>query len=411
MRPLHAAAAVAALHVATLGTLAAPAPTAACGAGASCGAKAAEGTKAMALLQVNNGVLRKVHGSFEQGEEDSRPRPCVTRYDSRATAFGYFTSPPGTECVFGMDARDEGTHCILDNGEYGSYGWCYTSSDRTSWGSCSVVCPLFGASKVLGDRIDRMRADMKEELRKAVNTLPPMTGPVPVEQMPFNSASRSPPGSSSTTSLHIPQAIEVSTTAPLMSTVAAPIPPAVASATTTPGITSDGLSPDEIVKVVTEAGIDPSTTTSSSSSTVKVPKELPIETAESPKIVVDEIDPDEGKDMINATHIHPGAPIENASLVETASQTSAQQAPRADRGPEEPPSSEAVTKLTEQVLADEEKMALEEPQAAVDAKMLDSLELKRPVKDAKSTRPPESKERVAGKDVVDISSVKIMGAP
>lgn len=81
---------------------------------------------------------------------------CTTREEPRAVAFGYTTSPPGTPCIFGTDDRDEGSHCILDDGKYGSFGWCFTSSDHASWGSCNDKCPLFGQAKILAKKIDSL---------------------------------------------------------------------------------------------------------------------------------------------------------------------------------------------------------------------------------------------------------------
>lgn len=85
---------------------------------------------------------------------------CVTRADSRARAWFAETSPPGTPCVFGVegDARDEGSHCIFDDGLFGSNGWCYTSKDRSSWGSCNHLCPLYGSAANLGKKIERVAA-------------------------------------------------------------------------------------------------------------------------------------------------------------------------------------------------------------------------------------------------------------
>jgi len=97
---------------------------------------------------------------------------CITRKDPRVSSTFYTTSPAGTPCVFGVDPRDEGSHCIMEAGKYGSFGWCYTSKSRQSWGSCSESCPLFGPSKVLGAKInkidselgDRVRAELKKVL-------------------------------------------------------------------------------------------------------------------------------------------------------------------------------------------------------------------------------------------------------
>jgi len=86
------------------------------------------------------------------------PTGCAVKEDPRAKAWFAQTSPEATPCVFGVDGddRDEGSHCIFDNGDFGSNGWCYTAKDRSSWGSCNSLCPLYGPVKALGKKIDHM---------------------------------------------------------------------------------------------------------------------------------------------------------------------------------------------------------------------------------------------------------------
>lgn len=86
---------------------------------------------------------------------------CTTRYDPRARVIGYTTSPPGTPCVFGVDPRDEGFHCILDDSTYGSLGWCYTSSGKSRWGSCGEQCPLFGQAAKLEKQLKDLHARLR----------------------------------------------------------------------------------------------------------------------------------------------------------------------------------------------------------------------------------------------------------
>eukprot|EP00927_Polykrikos_kofoidii_P059654 TRINITY_DN54796_c0_g1_i1.p1 TRINITY_DN54796_c0_g1~~TRINITY_DN54796_c0_g1_i1.p1 ORF type:complete len:393 (-),score=68.17 TRINITY_DN54796_c0_g1_i1:129-1232(-) len=81
---------------------------------------------------------------------------CKTRVDPRVHSMMYETSPEGTECVFGVDDADEGSHCIFDDGQFGSFGWCYTSKDRSSWGSCDETCPLVGPFKILGTKVNEV---------------------------------------------------------------------------------------------------------------------------------------------------------------------------------------------------------------------------------------------------------------
>lgn len=79
---------------------------------------------------------------------------CVTREDPKATAWLTNTALAGTACVFGLDMRDEGAHCIHEDDTYGSFGWCFTTKDQSQWGSCSEHCPLIGTQMVLGRKLD-----------------------------------------------------------------------------------------------------------------------------------------------------------------------------------------------------------------------------------------------------------------
>lgn len=91
------------------------------------------------------------------------PPACVTRDEPRVTSNFYETSPSGSLCIFGLDDRDEGNHCVYDDGKYGTYGWCYTDDARSSWGACSENCPLQGQAQILGGKID----EVLEKLDKA----------------------------------------------------------------------------------------------------------------------------------------------------------------------------------------------------------------------------------------------------
>merc|ERR1712187_189531 len=89
---------------------------------------------------------------------------CTTRFDERVHSIVHATSPPGTPCVFGLDARDEGGHCIFDDGEYGSLGWCYTDINKKGWGACGEMCPLYGQANILGRQIDQVLKELEEEM-------------------------------------------------------------------------------------------------------------------------------------------------------------------------------------------------------------------------------------------------------
>mmetsp|Transcript_85865 Transcript_85865/g.165295 ORF Transcript_85865/g.165295 Transcript_85865/m.165295 type:complete len:333 (-) Transcript_85865:70-1068(-) len=93
---------------------------------------------------------------------------CITRADARVYSAFYTTSPAGTPCVFGVDPRDEGSHCIMEGGKYGSFGWCFTSKSKQSWGACSESCPLFGPSKVLGAKINKLDSELGDRVRAEV---------------------------------------------------------------------------------------------------------------------------------------------------------------------------------------------------------------------------------------------------
>lgn len=86
---------------------------------------------------------------------------CVTREDERASSWFASTAPAGTACIFGVDPRDEGEHCIMET-EYGTFGWCYTDPSKTVWGSCSESCPLVGHAKILGGKVDRINSKLQE---------------------------------------------------------------------------------------------------------------------------------------------------------------------------------------------------------------------------------------------------------
>jgi len=82
---------------------------------------------------------------------------CVTKYDDRINAWWRTTAKPGTPCLFGVDDRDEGKHCIDDgSGQYGSFGWCWTTRARGSWGSCGENCPLYGRTQALARKLDKV---------------------------------------------------------------------------------------------------------------------------------------------------------------------------------------------------------------------------------------------------------------
>jgi len=104
------------------------------------------------------------------GEEK---KPCLTQANTLAVGslLRGWVSPPGTPCVFGLDELDEGFHCILNSGAYGSFGWCYTAKDRSSWGACNEDCPLFGPAKKINDRLKNMTKELLAPAQKVGDSL------------------------------------------------------------------------------------------------------------------------------------------------------------------------------------------------------------------------------------------------
>lgn len=92
---------------------------------------------------------------------------CFTREDPRVSSLCYTTAKAGTPCKFGLDERDEGWHCIMDDRKYGSLGWCYTEDDLGEWGACDSGCPLFGQEQILGEKLDKLE-DLVSNVSKAL---------------------------------------------------------------------------------------------------------------------------------------------------------------------------------------------------------------------------------------------------
>merc|ERR1719375_1833232 len=91
---------------------------------------------------------------------------CATRADDRIQSWFASAAAPGSPCIFGVDVRDESSHCIYEDGAYGSFGWCFTASDRSEWGACNEHCPLYGAPSALGKKIDSVAAKIDKVVEK-----------------------------------------------------------------------------------------------------------------------------------------------------------------------------------------------------------------------------------------------------
>lgn len=102
---------------------------------------------------------------------------CATKKDPRINAWFRYTAKEGSPCVFGADDRDEGAHCIPEDGKYGSNGWCWTKKDRSEWGSCNGHCPLFGEPKAIADKLDSVAQAVGDLVTKVAAPTVPATTP------------------------------------------------------------------------------------------------------------------------------------------------------------------------------------------------------------------------------------------
>lgn len=102
----------------------------------------------------NSSTTNMTTAAPESESSNEESTKCATKKDARATSWWLETASEGTPCVFGVDARDEGTHCVLDNEEFGSNGWCFTKEDKSEWGSCNDKCPLYGPNAAIGKMLD-----------------------------------------------------------------------------------------------------------------------------------------------------------------------------------------------------------------------------------------------------------------
>eukprot|EP00747_Dinoflagellata_sp_TGD_P183477 gnl/TRDRNA2_/TRDRNA2_38380_c0_seq1.p1 gnl/TRDRNA2_/TRDRNA2_38380_c0~~gnl/TRDRNA2_/TRDRNA2_38380_c0_seq1.p1 ORF type:complete len:601 (-),score=175.25 gnl/TRDRNA2_/TRDRNA2_38380_c0_seq1:32-1834(-) len=142
-----------------------------------CDAARTRPTGADVMLQVKSVRTSSIRGSVDEfmtnGTNDTEfngtRSTCVTRKDPRARSWFTATAQEGTPCVFGVDERDEGAHCIPET-EYGSNGWCFTANDSSQWGSCGDGCPLFGPVKALGVKLDNVSQAL-ESLAQEVTSL------------------------------------------------------------------------------------------------------------------------------------------------------------------------------------------------------------------------------------------------
>lgn len=143
--------------VSAVATMAAPAAKDAATNVSAPAANASAGAESNASANVSSPTHQPTNASANASSNASSVMvTCVTRADPRIGAWFTETAPEGTPCVFGVDVRDEGTHCIFDGGQFGSNGFCFTRVDGSQWGSCNSECPLYGPALQLGKKIDKV---------------------------------------------------------------------------------------------------------------------------------------------------------------------------------------------------------------------------------------------------------------
>lgn len=129
------------------------------------------GSEASPASSSADGELRPASEvSFHVDGDVSSAVTAIAREQQQLSSTASCTAKDGSACVFGLDVRDENTHCIPDF-EYGSFGWCYTKADMSTWGSCQSTCPLFGPERVL----DRKLEAAEEKLHELVREVDDMT--------------------------------------------------------------------------------------------------------------------------------------------------------------------------------------------------------------------------------------------
>lgn len=130
----------------------------------------------MSKAEHKSKARKKEASGSEKKDQAMQRHGCVTVEDPRSVGAGWWskTAKPGSPCVFGATAKDEGSHCVEDF-KYGSFGWCYTQKDQSEWGPCSDGCPLYGVHKDMGQVIDGITddtSDLVKNLTKIADKLP-----------------------------------------------------------------------------------------------------------------------------------------------------------------------------------------------------------------------------------------------
>jgi len=158
------------------GTTVAPAETSADANAANATVKGAAASGAKPLSDVlpseatvaNKTDAKATTGTVNGSTAAPSSGPCVTKHDDRVHGLFASVAPHGTPCVFGVDAADEGKHCMEENGQYGSFGWCWTTKSRDTWGSCNEHCPPSGPTAQLASNIDDVLGAIKDIAKHVV---------------------------------------------------------------------------------------------------------------------------------------------------------------------------------------------------------------------------------------------------
>jgi len=117
--------------------------------------------KSITATNSSNSSNHSANHPLPSGSTVVASKSCVTMETPADSQWLYYVAPTGTPCLFGVDERDEGSHCIDQGGDLAADGWCWTDEARRTWGKCTDSCPLSGQAKVLAKKMDKIYSKLK----------------------------------------------------------------------------------------------------------------------------------------------------------------------------------------------------------------------------------------------------------
>jgi len=133
-------------------------------------------TSALKAAEDTKKASSEIHGAYRRGAKHA----CTTSASVHAWSWFSGAVRPGTPCLFGVDPRDEGLHCIDKGGPQGKNGWCYTDAAAgvwPSWGPCADSCdwsPTFPSNSSASKEDDdprEVQSHLLEKLRQRLQAL------------------------------------------------------------------------------------------------------------------------------------------------------------------------------------------------------------------------------------------------